>query len=183
AAAAAPPTWTAPVLVTLCSLGGLAIGLLFAASIKLRQGYRAGGQLPAFILFLLLESPTLVYSGILLCTLAGAFLITSDATHIGNLLLWTVAGGALLGGIFGVLQNVRDRWTRLLLSLALAIALGGGLLYCFGYQGNVFGQEFKISPQIELASSAVFGLQILLGIPIFYLLTFAGHEEESEVEI
>ena len=183
AAAAPQPSWTAPVLVTLCSLGGLAVGLIIAAGIKLRQGYRPGGQLPAFVLFLLLESPTLVYSGILLGTLAGAFLIKSDATRTDNLLLWMGGGGAVLGGVFGALQNVRDRWTRLLLSLALAIALGGGLLYCFGYQGTAFGQKLDISPQIGLASTAIFGLQILLGIPIFYLLTFAGREEESEVEI
>ena len=39
------------------------------------------------------------------------------------------------------------------------------------------------NPLSEGANLAVFGGQMLLGLPIFYLLTFAGHQEETEVEI
>jgi len=60
--------------VLLCTLGGLAVALILAAWSKFREGYRVQGRLPAFLLFLLLESPTLVYAGILGGMLVGAYL-------------------------------------------------------------------------------------------------------------
>src|SRR5687767_12104462 len=86
AAAAPEPSWQAPLIVTACALGGLAVCLLIAAWLKMREGYRAAGRLPAFVLFLLLESPTLVYAGILLGTAVGAFLVKSGGTGIEGLL-------------------------------------------------------------------------------------------------
>src|SRR5262245_2457930 len=56
-----------------CTAGGLRAALLIAAWSKLRQGYRVQGRLPAFLLFLLLESPTLVYAGIVVGMAAGVF--------------------------------------------------------------------------------------------------------------
>ena len=35
----------------------------------------------------------------------------------------------------------------------------------------------------DLKDPFLFAVQLLLGLPLFYLLTFAGHEEETEVEI
>ena len=97
AAAADAPSWHTPVLVTLYSLAGLGLALGVAAYGKLRQGYQVKGRLLAFVLFLLLESPTLVYAGILLGTAAGAaalHLIGDDT----NLFAATVGGGVALGG-------------------------------------------------------------------------------------
>lgn len=182
--ATAEPDWMGPVKATLCTLGGLAICLAIAAGLKLREGYRASGQWPAFILFLLLECPTLVYAGILLGTVVGAILVKSVEPRENNwLIAYTVGGGAVLGGVFGALQSVTQRWPRLLLSLGLAAGLVGGLLYCFGYQGEALGMVINILPQIKIENTTIFGAQILFGIPIFYLLTFAGQQEESEVEI
>ncbi len=55
----------------------------------------------------------------------------------------------------------------------------GGLLYWFGK----FGKFIDLAQMHHLEDQTVFAVQILLSIPFFYLLTFAGHEEESEVEI
>src|SRR5262249_33373316 len=132
-------------------------------------GYEVKGRLFAFVLFLLLESPTLVYAGILLGTAAGA-----AALHLlgddNNLLLATVGGGLALGVLFRVLRQQRNHWARIGLSLAMGAALVGGAVY--------FLEE--VGRQLDVT---VLGLQLLLGVPVFYLLTFSGTEEESEVEI
>ncbi|HEY7157650.1 MAG TPA: tetratricopeptide repeat protein, partial [Gemmataceae bacterium] len=49
-------------------------------------------------------------------------------------------------------------------------------LYWFGLFGT-------LAQRHTLDDPSVFAVQILLSIPFFYLLTFAGHEEESEIEI
>src|SRR5262245_12530087 len=77
--------------VTLLTLAGLALALLVAAIQKLREGYRVGGRLPAFLLFLLLESPDLIYLGTVAGLVIGTFLVRSE----GESRLWiaTVVGG------------------------------------------------------------------------------------------
>src|SRR5439155_17723943 len=93
------------------------------------------------------------------------------------LLARMVAGGAALGILFGVLRHVRERRARLGLSLAMAAGLMGAAVYCFG-----LGVE-GVKPRYEITNPTVFGTFLLLGLPVFYLLTFAGQEEESEVEV
>src|SRR5438552_4112492 len=67
------PGWPALGQVTLLMLAGLAVGLGVAAVRKLRQGYKVNGRVPAFVVFLLLESPGFVYAGILIGLIAGAY--------------------------------------------------------------------------------------------------------------
>jgi hypothetical protein len=109
--------------VNLPALGGLALALLVAGFLKRRQGYRARGRPVVFALFLLLESPTLVYLGIIGGTFAGTLLLPQPDAE--GLLLPTVAGGAGLGLVFGLLRQVRQREARLGLILALAAGLVG----------------------------------------------------------
>ena len=105
--AAVPPAEGAESLlrVNLPALGGLALALLVAAVLKRRQGYRARGRPVVFLLFLLLESPTLVYLGIIGGTFAGTLLLPQPDAE--GLLLPTVGGGAALGLVFGLLRQVR----------------------------------------------------------------------------
>jgi tetratricopeptide (TPR) repeat protein len=171
AATGPTPSWQTPLLVTAASVAGLALALAVAAYGKLRQGYKVRGRLLAFVLFLLLESPTLVYAGILLGTAAGAAALhlLGDAPSM----VAAVGGGVALGVLFSVLRQLADRRARLGLSLAMGAALvGGAIAYLAVEEEN--GQP---------ADLAVLGLQMLLGVPVFYLLTFSGQEEESEVEI
>lgn len=177
------PTWEQLGYVGLCTLGGLLLFLLIAAFRKLREGYRARGKWLAFMLFLLLEHPGLVYGGILLGLMVGAYTLparpaaetASDAllTRENWELLATVGGGAVLGILFWILRHVRDRRQRLILSLGLGVVLVAVAVLLFQYQPHLLVQQ----------QWQMLGALLLLGIPPFYLLTFASLVEESEIEI
>ena len=177
-------SWESPLQVLLCTFGGLAVALLVAAAAKLRAGYRIRGRLLPFILFLLLESPTLVYAGILGGMLAGSYWITfgsgvslteEEVHQLREQLMHMVAGGAALGVLFGVLRNLRGQ-ARLALSLLMGGGLAGVAVYWFGLVKGV-------EPRYPIVNPTAVGAFLLLGLPIFYLLTFAGHEEETEIEV
>jgi hypothetical protein len=172
------PDWQALVLVAALSLVGLGVALAVVAYRKSRTGYQIQGRLPAFLLFLMLEGPEIVYAGVLLGMFAAALLLRKEEGD-SLLLSATVAGGAVLGIVFWLLRYVRRRLLRLGLGLLLGIVLVGGILFWFGKLGD-FGLAFS---RKEPINATIFGAQLLLGIPLFYLLTFAGREEESEVEI
>jgi tetratricopeptide (TPR) repeat protein len=182
------PGWPAVAQVTLLMLGGLALALGIAAVRKMREGYKVNGRVPAFIIFLLLESPGLVYAGIIIGLIAGAYTLRHTTADTQ---LWITAalGGIALGVLFGVLRDVQHRLARLGLCLLLAVALGGGALAWLGQLQHVIPPEYMPAwlqspfPEGVQPNLDVFAVQILLGIPFFYLLTFSGHEEESEVEI
>src|SRR5260370_28020006 len=69
------PSWHATGRVALCTLGGLVLLLGVAAVQKVREGYQVKGRALPFILFLLLESPGLVYAGVLLGMALGTYWI------------------------------------------------------------------------------------------------------------
>lgn len=171
--------WDALARVNFLALAGFVLALIVGGAVKIRQGYRVRGRLLIFMLFLLLESPTLVYAGILCGTLAGTAWVhqlIGDDPQLQPLFLPVLTGGALAGLAFGSLRQVRHHLTRIGLILVLAAGLVGGLLYWLGTFGDL-AQKHRLDDQ------TVFAVQILLSIPFFYLLTFAGHEEESEIEI
>jgi tetratricopeptide (TPR) repeat protein len=171
--------WDALARVNLLALGGLVLALIVAGLAKVREGYHVRGRMLIFLLFLLLESPTLVYAGILGGTFAGIVWVRQllvEQPRLNELFLPALGGGAIAGLAFGSLRQVRHRLTRLGLILALAAGLAGGLLYWLGQFGD-------LAQKHHLDDQTVFAVQILLSMPFFYLLTFAGHEEESEIEI
>lgn len=153
---------------------GLVLALLVAGIAKLREGYRIRGRLLIFLLFLLLESPTLVYSGVLGGAIVGAYLIHQKAQT--ELLLPILGGGALLGVGFVLLRLVRKRLLRLALVLLLAGGLAGGLFWWVARPADTGTQPL-------LRDSTLFAIQLLLGLPFFYVLSFSGREEETEIEI
>jgi tetratricopeptide (TPR) repeat protein len=154
---------------------GLIIALGVAAWQKIREGYHIHGRLLAFLLFLILESPTLIYGGVL-AGLAVGVLTLPRREEETMLLALLVGGGAILGLIFGLLRQVRERWTRLGLSVAVSAALVLAALAWFGTFGD-------LNPQLTINHPIALGIELLLGIPFFYLLTFAGQQEESEIEM
>src|SRR5438105_2068983 len=67
------PAWWEVGLIFVFTLGMLAVCLSVAAVRKLREGYRVRGRLLGFILFLILENPFLVYTGIITGLALGAY--------------------------------------------------------------------------------------------------------------
>ena len=167
--------------VALCVVGGLALCLGVATVRELFRGQRVKGRPLAFLLYLILENPTLVYAGVLLGITAGAFtlLSTTDAglrERQVTQLAWCAAGGAVLGLIIGRLRDTVPGRPRLIFGGALLVGLVAGGIYLFG---DIEG----FRPEKPLKANLLIGLQLLLGIPFFYLLSLAGREEETEVEV
>jgi tetratricopeptide (TPR) repeat protein len=173
--------WKDMAQVGLCTLAGLVVCLSVAAVRKLRQGYRVRGRVGAFVLFLLLENPVLVYAGVLLGTLAGAYSLLTEYSLLGQTTLrdaevelgrlaWCVGGGVLLGLAFINLRGVQGK-QRIYFGFLLGVGIVVGVLY--------------VLPEVMPARSTrvMFATLLLFGIPVFYLLTLAGMVEESEVEI
>jgi tetratricopeptide (TPR) repeat protein len=164
--------WQITGIAAIATLVGLVVCLGVAALLKFRQGYRVHGRAAAFTLFLLLESPSLVYAGIVLGLAAGA-LYATGAPAAENALLPYLGSGAFLGVLFAFLPQIKDRRARIAACFALAVLIVGGALYWFHEH-----PEF-----LEPPGARVFGGTLLIGLPVFYLLTFAGMAEETEVEI
>jgi tetratricopeptide (TPR) repeat protein len=182
--------WPAIGKVALCTLGGLLLFLGVAAVRKLFEGYRIRGRLLPFLLFLVLENATLVYAGVLLGMTAGVFwmrfiadlgtLDVSDPafwqrvqTDVeGNQEYWVIVGGAVLGYVFYSLRQTQAK-SRIWFGLVMAICLvvGGSALLDRNDPPLLTGLQ-----QLQVA------VLLLLGLPIFYLLTLCGYAEESEIE-
>jgi tetratricopeptide (TPR) repeat protein len=160
------PTGAQVLVLMLLTLGGLVLALGVAALRKLREGYRVRGRVLSFILFLLLENPILVYAGLILGLAAGAVWL-QEPEEEQWIFPTCVGGGAVLGLAFSFLEHIRDRKIRFWVSCGLAAGLCAGAIFWIQ----------------ELRSHPMSGVLLLLGIPLFYLLTFAGMAEESEVEI
>src|SRR5262249_8907964 len=67
--------WRATGIWAAATCGGLVLSVGVAAWRKVGEGYTVAGRLPAFLLFLVLESPILVYSGILIGATLGALAV------------------------------------------------------------------------------------------------------------
>src|SRR5438034_2851247 len=164
--------WSQTGQVVLFTPLGLVVSVAIASWQKLRQGYQIRGRLPAFMLFSLLESPGTVYAGVILGLAIGAFSIRRLESE--RLFLIIFVAGGLLGVVSCLLQLITNRWARVGSSLALAVGLIAGAWYGL-HESSTF--------LTDQASRNQAGILLLLGIPFFYLLTFVGSAEESEVEI
>lgn len=157
--------------VALCLAAGLSICLVIAGFGKIRAGYRIQGRLAPFFFFLLLESPTLVYAGILGGMVVGAKLVGHDDE--GRLLVSAVTSGAAIGFLFAIVRNLKNKWVRFGIILAIVAGVLGGGVASLEYEPGLISEVHR----------PLFGAQLLLGIPFFMMLTFAGRAEESEIEI
>jgi tetratricopeptide (TPR) repeat protein len=91
----------------------------------------------------------------------------------GNWLGYCAIGGAVLG--FGMyrLRQVEDRAWRFWVGLCLTALM----VY-------VAGQYIAKVPSLDDAGTRFYlGIYLLMGLPFFYLLTFCGDAEESEVDV
>ena len=176
-AAPAQPNWDNFARFNLAVLGGLVIALVVAAGVKLREGFQVRGKWHLFLLFLLLESSWLVYLGALAGAAVGLVWIHDPAREWNDQLLFpVVGGGAALGVVFCLLRRVPQKLQRLSYCFIMAAAVACGLLFWFGQFGDA-GQKHILRFEI------LFAAQLAAAVVFFYILTFAGREDESEVEI
>ncbi len=166
-------------LIAAFAVGGLALFLSVAAIQKIREGFQVKGRLLGFLIFLVLENPGMVYAGLVIGLSSGAVWTfkwwranAGEAATLPIEALWPVLGGAALGLIFYGLRHVRQRLYRFYIGLGVIAVLVGGAAALFHFQ-----------PTLLTADKQMIGTLLLLGIPGFYLLTFAGLVEESEIEI
>src|SRR5262245_34585257 len=164
-----PEPWQTVLFFALAGIGLLLL-LGWAAIGMMRRGHRIKGRLLPFLLFLLLENPTLVYGGLLGGLLVGAVVLTVVAGWEWWHLLAALGGGIVLGFVFFLVRELPNRWIRGGTVLALAAAGAVGLYLWFLNQQDV----------ITIDRQQLFALHLLLAIPILYLLTLAGRAEETE---
>ena len=151
---------------------GLGVGLVLGAGQQVLRGYRPGRNPLGFALLVLMDSPFFIYLG-LVGGLGVGLVVETNPPPTREWLGWFAVGGAVLGYGFYQLTKVRDwRWR-----FGLGLLVGGLLMYLgFTYLMELDGFDTR-------AARRELGATILLGLPFFYLLTFCGEAEESEVEI
>lgn len=185
---------------------GLFIAFVAGAGLQWSRGLRPWHNWGAFPLVVVLESPTFIYAGIMAglvvgvwsgtpgaeswaSKLAGTFGLTFDdikhATSVGladddpakgmkpgDWLTYCVLGGLLWGVAlyrFRLFDDQRRFW--------VGFGITAVMIYLAGeYIRRVPGFD-------DPTARSHLGLYILLGLPFFYLLTFCGDVEESEVEL
>ncbi|VTS03801.1 tetratricopeptide repeat protein [Tuwongella immobilis] len=164
------PEWATLSQVGIWLGGGLGAAIVLAGMDQLRRSTGMLKMGPAAVLFLMLEYPMLIYAGILFGALGGAFSIRPPDSD-SQLLVTCMAGGAALGIILGQVRQIRDGLQRALLILIIA-------------SGAIAGVGYWIhQSELLVGDTRMLGMTILLGLPFFYLLSFSGTTEESEVEI
>jgi tetratricopeptide (TPR) repeat protein len=160
---------TMPASMAACGLAaGLAIGLVVAAVDKLRRGISPAGRPAAFLIFVLLESPGLIYAGIVVGLAAAVFSLTPDIDR--SLLISTLGGGMVLGVGIAYLRSIRPATARFGVAVAAAIVLVAAAIGTLLYEPALLTEERQ----------RTLGMMLLLGVPFFFLLTFVGSMEEHE---
>lgn len=185
---------------------GLAVGLTLGTARLVRRGVKPWDNWKAFPILVLLESPVFIYSGIMIGLTAGVLsgrdfaqpwaeplaqmvgLTWADIKHnppVGDWLGFCAIGGAVLGfGLYRMRQMEDGLWRFL---------TGAGVAALLVYLAAEYILEIKVPDPNDPAKTVSFfaspearqnlGIYLLLGLPFFYLLTFSGEAEESEVEI
>jgi tetratricopeptide (TPR) repeat protein len=185
---------------------GLLVGLAVGTSRLMSMGLKPWNNWRAFPVLVLLESPRFIYTGIMVGLAVGVFsgrefsrewaeplaqavgLTWNDIKHsppVGDWLGYCAIGGALLGfGLYRMRQMEDGQW-RFLTGLGVAAFMV--------YLASEYVLDIKIpapdNPDKKVSMFADpnarfnLGVYLLLGLPFFYVLTFSGEAEESEVEI
>ena len=170
------PDWNDFARLMLWTAGGLGLGFLVATVQQFLRGLKPRGNPISFFVFVLLEGSFWIYLGLVGGLAAGLLygtITNPDLPKERNWLGWCVVAGTILGIGFTQLRQIKDwRWR-----FGLGAVVGAGLVYV----ATLYLDEAGWLENSEARWQ--FGLFILCGLPFFYLLTFCGVAEESEVEI
>lgn len=188
---------------------GLSVGLALGTARLVSRGVRPWDNPRAFPLLVLLESPQFIYAGVMLGLFGGVvtgrpeaepfvravggwfadpdrvWSIVRHQPPVADWLNYCGAGGALLGfGLYRMRQVEDVRW-RFFVGMGVAVAMV--------YLASEYVLKIEVPDRDDPGKLVPFfadpnarfnlGLYLLLGLPFFYLLTFSGEAEESEVEI
>ncbi len=201
---AAHPNWGTVGTVLLWTLAGTGVGFLLGCGQQILRGYNPLRNPPGFLLLALLDSPFLIYLGVVgglglglvlnatpptppsveqldaLATFGGG-LTAIPPPRLPDFALIYFAVAGLIGGMsFALVRRLRPGLPRLLAGALLGVAL-----VSLGFYGGSFLPLFE--PEGTSAEAVGFmrliGTLLLAGLPFFYLLTVCGETDESEVEI
>lgn len=172
--AAAAPDWGRTALFCVIVVLSLAAFLGWAGWNAVRQGCRVRGRWTSFLLYLLLENPFAVYSGMLAgLTIAAAVQVFWFGLWRGLEVPLALAAGVGLGVGFVLLRQLANRWAR----------TGTVLLAAAGTTATAIYLLQRYTPYLTSDEGVLFAGHLLLAIPFLYLLTFSGRAEETEMEI
>jgi len=199
--------WIDILWVLAWTCAGLFVGLVIGTSQLMSRGVKPWDNPRAFPLLVLLESPMYIYAGIMI-GLAGGVLSGRDFAEplvreiggwfgeadrlwkvvrhekpVGDWLGFCAVGGAVLGFALYRMRQMQDTQYRFFIGLGVAVLMV--------YLASEYILEIKdksdpskLVPLFESPEARFnLGIYLLLGLPFFYLLTFSGEAEESEVEI
>src|SRR5262245_45852124 len=145
-------------IVVLCLVIGVIFALIVAAWQQRQAGLQLRGRWTAYLLFLALESPRHVYTGIIGGVLGGVLIVQPDAQYKWLLPIHVLAG-MVVGIGLAALRMVRHTWWRFGVGLGVATALVAAIIWLLHVQPEL----------IPDANRKSFGLYLLLGLPFFYL--------------
>jgi hypothetical protein len=165
------PGWSRAGVVGVGLFGGLVIGIALAMLVQFKRLGQSFRSPVAFLIFALLESPLLVSASIVGGFLGGLYFEFPTILD-QHMTLYCLGGGVIFGLSLAELRRLPTQRSRLLVCLGLLCAIGVGLWYALE-EGELLSSENRDE----------FGLLLLAGLPIFYLLTFIAIAEESEAEI
>lgn len=153
--------------------GGLLLAFI-AGAISQRDQLMVGLKNPtAFILFIALENSGIIFDGVLLGTALGIFVVVPPDPR---LLVSCVGMGGALGISFFSIRKVKSPNIRLGIIFTIATSLCAAIAYFLG--ATPWNENPLVLPHPNL-----FSIQLIAFLPLFYILTFCGVAEESEIEI
>lgn len=200
----AHPNWVTVGMVLVWALAGTGVGFLAGCVQQVLRGYKPLRNPPGFLLLVLLDSPYVMYLGIIgglglglvletpvlpspapaeqqeaMAAVTGAAGLPPSTLPPNAIIYFAVAG--LIGGMcFTFMRRLKPGLPRLVAGAAVGVLLVWGA-WAGVAELKLFDPE-SVAPE-QLAVMRQFGAMLLCGLPFFYLLTVCGETEESEVEI
>lgn len=194
----AHPDWVIIGKVLVWTLAGTGVGFLAGCVQQLLRGYKPLRHPLGFLLLVLLDSPYLMYLGIIGGLGLGLGLetpilpapappdgATPDPATVApvpqdNWVLYFAIAGLIGGMCFAFVKRVPPGLPRQVVGGVVGAVLVWGAI-AGATELKLFNPE-SVTPETTAAMRQL-GAMLLAGLPFFYLLTICGETEESEVEI